>query len=154
MSKIRIKKSSTADTRTCDWSKVTKDVLLSSSRQHIEDVREGLHLFVRMIIKASDDHDHTKISAIDSFFADFQNGFKTTKWWEMHEAVERHHISNQAVIRYDVNLIDVLEYVVDCVMAGKARSGSVYPLKLPHELLEKAFQNTVKILTDSVEVEP
>ena len=38
-------------------------------------------------------------------------------------------------------------------MAGMARSGSVYPLKLPPELLERAFQNTVERLKSQVVVE-
>lgn len=32
MKKIQIKKSQTADTRTCDWSKVSKEQLLASSK--------------------------------------------------------------------------------------------------------------------------
>jgi hypothetical protein len=39
-------------------------------------------------------------------------------------------------------------------MAGMARSGSVYPLSLPPELLERAFQNTVSLLKENVRVEP
>ena len=53
----------------------------------------------------------------------------------------------------DVNLIDVLDFIADCVMAGMARSGSVYPLKLSPELLERAFQNTVELLKAQVVVE-
>lgn len=52
----------------------------------------------------------------------------------------------------DVNLIDVLDFIADCVMAGMARSGSVYPLVLPPELLERAFQNTVELLKANVRV--
>jgi hypothetical protein len=43
--------------------------------------------------------------------------------------------------------------IVDCVMAGMARSGSVYDLKLPPEVLEKAFQNTVELLKSQVVVD-
>ena len=42
MKKIYIKKSQNADTRTCDWSKVTKETLLSDSKQHISDVKQGM----------------------------------------------------------------------------------------------------------------
>jgi hypothetical protein len=52
-----------------------------------------------------------------------------------------------------VNLIDVLDFIADCVMAGMARSGSVYPLHLSPELLERAFQNTVALLKSQVTVE-
>jgi len=37
-------------------------------------------------------------------------------------------------------------------MAGMARSGSVYPLQLSPELLERAFQNTVEMLKREVVV--
>jgi hypothetical protein len=55
-------------------------------------------------------------------------------------------------VREDVNLIDVLDFIADCVMAGMARSGSVYPLTLSPELLERAFQNTVSMLKAEVVV--
>ena len=54
----------------------------------------------------------------------------------------------------DVNLIDVLDFIADCVMAGMARSGSVYPLQLPPELLARAFQNTVDLLKSQIVVGP
>ena len=54
----------------------------------------------------------------------------------------------------DVNLIDVLEFVADCVMASMARSGSVYPLQLTPDVLERAFQNTVELLKSQVAVGP
>jgi len=52
----------------------------------------------------------------------------------------------------DVNLLDVLEHITDCVMAGMARSGSVTPLCLPDEVLQKAFANTVELLKSRVVV--
>ena len=36
--------------------------------------------------------------------------------------------------------------IVDCVMAGMGRTGSVYPLDIKSEVLMKAFQNTVELL--------
>jgi hypothetical protein len=52
----------------------------------------------------------------------------------------------------DVNLIDVLDMICDCVMAGMARSGSVYPLNIKPEVLMTAFQNTVELLKANVTV--
>ena len=52
----------------------------------------------------------------------------------------------------DVNLIDVLDMVIDCVMAGMARTGQVYPLKIDPDVLMKAFNNTVELLKDNVVV--
>lgn len=155
---ITIPKSQTADTRTCDFSKVTKQTLLESSTQHIQDVGKGLAFFMLMLHNAAAVHDRDKITDIDGFHADFLTGFKQTGWWDRHRKLNRHHLVNmQGVpqedgIPADVNLIDVLDYLTDCVMAGMARSGSVSPLKLPPELLERAFQNTVELLKANVQV--
>ena len=43
--------------------------------------------------------------------------------------------------------------IADCVMAGMARSGSVYPLNIKPEVLQTAFENTVKLLKENVTVE-
>ena len=72
-------------------------------------------------------------------------GFKQTTWWDNHRKVNRHHLLQaDAGVPEDVNLIDVLDMICDCVMAGMARSGSVYSLQtLTLEVLRRAFENTV-----------
>jgi len=149
---IQIKKSQTADTRTCDFANTSKETLLASSRQHIADVVKALAFFSGKLIEAAGEHDYDKLTAIDSFHADFITGFKQTGWWDNHRRIHRHHIDKADGIPQDVNLIDVLEHIADCVMAGMARSGSVYELKLSNELLQVAFQNTVELLEAQVEV--
>jgi hypothetical protein len=139
---IKIQKSETADTRTCDFSKVSKETLLASSKQHIRDVQQALDFFICRIDDAADRHDPDKITDIDGFHADFVTGFKQTGWWDRHRKLNRHHLTQDDGIPADVNLIDVLDFIADCVMAGMARSGSVYALNLPADLLERAFQNT------------
>lgn len=42
---IEIRKSATADSRTCDVSQVSKETLLASSRQHIGDVVKAMAFF-------------------------------------------------------------------------------------------------------------
>lgn len=149
---ITIHKSETADTRTCDFANVSKETLLASSKQHIGDVREALQFFSRQIAVAMLAHDTDKLTDIDGFHADFVTGFKQTGWWDRHRQLNRHHLNMADGIREDVNLVDVLDYIADCVMAGMARSGSVYELKLPPELLERAFQNTVTLLKSQIVV--
>lgn len=149
---IRIKKSTTADTRTCDWSKGTKEELILASRSHILDVQQALSLFADTCSQAGNRHDFTKIRHIDEFHADFSTGFKQTRWWDMHREVERHHLSHVDGVRPDVDLIDVLEYIADCVMAGKARTGQVSEIKIDDNVLRKAFENTWRQLADKVEV--
>ena len=149
---IEIQKSQTADTRTCDFANVSKETLLASSKQHIQDVRRALMFFEDALERAAQIHDHDKLTDIDGFHRDFLTGFKQTEWWDRHRPLNRHHLTQADGIPADVNLIDVLDFIADCVMAGMARSGSVYPLNLPPELLERAFQNTVELLKAQIVV--
>lgn len=153
---IRIQKSATADTRTCDFRNVSKDTLRASSAQHIADVGVALGFFAQMLHRAAAVHDVDKITDLDSFHADFVTGFDANhqSWWERHRSLNRHHLGLTDGIPADVNLIDVLDYIADCVMAGMARSGSVYALAISPELLATAFQNTVDLLKGAVVVEP
>ncbi|HEU6452882.1 MAG TPA: hypothetical protein VFT57_15805 [Gemmatimonadaceae bacterium] len=150
---IRVKRSPTADTRTCDYANVSKETLYASSEQHIEDVRKALRFFAARLAKAGENHDPDKLTDIDGFHADFVTGFAQTGWWERHRKLNRHHLTMEDGIPADVNLIDVLDFIADCVMAGMARSGSVYALHLPPELLERSFQNTVEMLKAQVVVD-
>ena len=150
---IKIGKSATADTRTCDVTKVSKAQLLESSRQHIGDVGKALAFFSGKLTEAAAGHDYDKLTAIDHFYADFQTKFQETGWWERHRRIHRHHLNYEDGIPEDVNLIDVLEYISDCVMAGMARSGNVYELSFPPELMERAARNTVELLKSNVVVE-
>jgi len=108
---------------------------------------------MELLSEAARVHDHDKISDIDGFHRDFVTGFTQTEWWDNHRKVNRHHLLNEDGIPADVNLIDVLDMIADCVMAGMARSGSVYALNLNPEVLRKAFDNTVELLKSQVVVE-
>lgn len=150
---IVVKPSPTADTRTCDFKNVTQEQLLESSKQHIGDVRKALGFFVSRIYQAQADHDTDKITDIEGFHADFVTGFTEHTWWDRHRKLNRHHLTEADGIPDNVNLIDVLDFIADCVMSGMARSGSVYPLALSPDTLNKAFQNTVTLLKQEVVVE-
>jgi hypothetical protein len=150
---IPVKPSPTADTRTCDFVNVSKETLLASSVQHIRDVQAALQFFATALAVAQCAHDADKLTDIDGFHADFVTGFAQTGWWERHRQLNRHHLTMADGIPADVNLIDVLDFIADCCMAGMARSGHVTPLQLPPELLERAFQNTVELLKQQVRVE-
>lgn len=149
---ILIHKSQTADTRTCDFVNTSKETLLASSRQHIGDVVKALAFFQAYLTEAAGSHDYDKLTAIDWFHADFITGFEETGWWDNHRRIHRHHIDKADGVPTNANLLDVLEHIADCVMAGMARSGTVYDLKLSDELLQQAFQNTVGLLKSQVSV--
>lgn len=150
---LKIKKSKTADSRTCDFTKVDEETLLASSFQHIEDVRKGITFFQNMLDDSASFHDHDKISDIKGFHRDFITGFENHTWWDNHRKVNRHHLLEPDGVPETVNLIDVLDMIVDCVMAGMGRTGSVYPLNISPDVLMKAFENTVKILKENVVIE-
>lgn len=149
---IEIKKSATADTRTCDFANTSKETLLASSRQHIGDVVKALAFFSGKLTEAAGEHDYDKLTKIDQFHADFVTGFEKHGWWDNHRQMHRHHLDKQDGVPADVNLLDVIEHISDCVMAGMARSGSVYELKLSSDLLQRAFQNTVELIKSQVVV--
>lgn len=149
---IEIHSSPNADTRTCDFKNVDKRTLLNSSAAHIRDVQRGIAFFQQHLSEAAIRHDFDKIEDIDGFHADFVTGFEQTGWWDRHRQINRHHLLQEDGVRDDVNLIDVLDMIADCVMAGMARSGSVYPLDISKDVLWRAFENTVEMLKSEVVV--
>ena len=105
---ITVKKSPTADTRTCDVTKVTQEMLRESSVLHIRDVMTSLEFFRTKILEASGVHDWDKIDHIAEFHADFVTGFKQTGWWDNHRKIHRHHLNYADGVPTDVNLVDVI----------------------------------------------
>lgn len=153
MREIIIEKSNNADTRTMDKI-VTKEELKKNTESHIWDVRKGCVWIAEQLVTQSKKHDYTKLNELDLFYKDFTSGltgeeFKALEWWKIHMS-ERHHLNDS--VPDDVNLIDVIEMVVDCCMAGMARSGYVYDVSIPDEVLQKAFKNTFTMLIDNIEV--
>ena len=153
---IKINKSTNADTRSAT-EKVSKEVLLENSKQHIEDVNKALWWMSNRLIDIGFGHDWTKLENIDEFYADFsstqdgfQGDFKQMHWFKDLHLQERHHLTDRCP--EDVNLFDVLERIADCVMAGLARSGNLYEDTLSPEILVKAYQNTINLLIAEVEV--
>ena len=151
---IEIKKSPNADSRTAKEGFTLED-LEQSTLNHISDVERALLRFELMLSAAGQNHDWTKRAYLEEFYSDMTklkpgDDFKNGKWYQFHILNERHHLLSKAPD--DVNLIDVLEYIADCVMAGLARSGEVSELVIPDELLQSAFKNTVELLKSQVKV--
>ena len=153
---ITINPSPTADTRTADH-ECTVEELKASTERHIEDVKKGMAYVAKLIRKAGDDHDWTKLRYLPSFYEQFHQAQQTGVWgngWydRIHTRQERHHLNDR--VPSNVNLIDVLEHIVDCVMAGKARAGEFKADLLGAGVLERAYMNTQKLIADAVEVVP
>ena len=86
----------------------------------------------------------------DSFLSTINNGtdFVNDEWYQLHIKAERHHLLSNCPS--DVNLIDVLEMISDCVCAGMARSGEVRDLEIDDNILKKAVNNTVQMIKDMI----
>lgn len=147
---MEIPRSTNADTRSGDFAAVTEAELHRNSVQHISDVRRALGFFRWMLDDAAARHDYDKLLDIQGFHADFVTGFAQTGWWTRHRKLNRHHLLQADGVPDDVDLIDVLDMIADCVMAGMARTGHVYPLDLPDAVLRAAFDNTVDKLQAQV----
>lgn len=141
---IEITRSPNADSRTMKRSTTTAE-LKESTERHITDVTKGLHFIAQLVEARGPMHDHTKIEAMEKF-ADALNSdhVKESPWYKDHIIKERHHL--KSYVPDDVNIIDVIEHIVDCTMAGLARSGEIYDVDLSSEVLQVAIKNTVELL--------
>lgn len=158
MDKITILRNTDGDTRVAN-EVPTMQKFFKSNDLHRADVEIMMSKLARDIERRGAKHDWTKIrepykslfyrelcSAIDRKM-DFA---AESEWYRQHCELERHHLNRRCPD--DVNLIDVLEMICDCVCAGMARSGNVYPIKLTSDILQRAVDNTVDMCMDAVEV--
>lgn len=147
---IEINKSPSADSRTAE-EPPTVEVLTDSTKQHIEDVSKALNFVADQIKARGPIHDHTKIQDMENFCAALNSGhIKDTEWYNKHITEERHHLKSN--VPKDVNLMDVIEHVCDCTMAGLARSGQVYDVDIDPQVLKLAVKNTVDLLINNTKV--
>ena len=156
MDKVFIKKNTLGDTRTAEYMP-SREEFNDANERHIEDVKNLTMSFCDEMLKRISQHDWTKMSEpyatmfYDNMKANIEDGkepFTDMEWYKLHVSTERHHLNDR--VPDDVDLIDVVERLVDCVSAGMARSGSVYDVTVPDDVLQKAVANTVKKLIDAV----
>lgn len=158
MNKILIQRNCLGDTRTAtrmpSWAEFEE-----ANWSHKVDVINILDAFSKELTNRVKEHDWTKIRAPYSrmFYDDMKNtiengeDFTNSNWYKLHcEELERHHLNKYCP--EDVTLFDVLEMIFDCVAAGMARSGDVYPIEISDEILQKAIKNTTDYLINHVKV--
>lgn len=158
MEKVFIKKNTLGDTRTAEHMP-TREEFNDANKSHIDDVRRLTKLFCDETLKRIWRHDWTKTT--EPYATMFYDDMKATieddkfftdmEWYNLHVNTERHHLNDR--VPEDVDLIDVIERLADCVSAGLARNGSFYYVSVPDEVLQKAVENTAKKMVDVVEVD-
>lgn len=156
MNKIIIKKNPNGDTRTAQG-KVSFDEFQKSNDMHIRDVSNIMNMLADVIKITGENHDWTKKEYEEQFYEEFTESMKNngdfsddSKWYQNHIRQERHHINSY--VHEDVDLIDVLEMISDCISAGLARSGKVRPIEIDKDVLYKAFENTCKLILNNCEL--
>lgn len=149
--KIVIHKNQNGDTRTAPKG-ITFKQFQEANDSHIADVRAVMGEIGTMFCENGEKHDWTKKSNEEQFYKDFVStindgtNFVSGKWYQHHVSTERHHLLSRC--QEDVNLLDVIEMIVDCVCAGKTRSGEIRGLEITPEILDRAMKNTVKMVDD------
>jgi hypothetical protein len=158
MKKIKIERNTLGDTRTATRIPTFYE-FVDSNNSHVKDVSKMMDNIADEIRMSGRRHDYTKTNDPEKslFYRELcatiegkMDSFVDGEWYPMHCKTERHHLNEHCP--EDVNLIDVLEMICDCVCAGMARSGSVYPISISDDVLRKALDNTVQMCIDAVEI--
>ena len=126
---------------------------------HRDDVKKLIARFAVMLKEWTQEHNWTKREEPyrSMFYRDLcatlegRINFMDGEWAHLHYyEKERHHLKQHCPD--DVNLFDVIEMLCDCICAGMSRSGDVYDVDIPAEVLTKAVANTVELLKDEIDV--
>lgn len=146
---IEIYRNPNGDTRTAPKD-VTFEQFQQANDMHINDVKAVMHELSKNIDNRGKMHDYTKKTQEKMFYNNFIStinkgtDFINDEWYQLHIKEERHHLMSNCP--KDVNLIDVLEIISDCVCAGMARSGNIRDLEINEEILRKAVNNTAELI--------
>lgn len=153
---VVIYKNPNGDTRTAPKN-ISFEQFQEANDSHRGDVRAVMDELGTMLCEKGEQHDWTKKRYEKMFYNNFLatmnygSDFVSGEWYQLHVNTERHHLLSRCP--EDVNLLDVIEMIVDCVCAGKTRSGGVRDLGISTDILEKALKNTVKLVDDMTIVE-
>jgi len=153
---IKIKRNPNGDSRT-----VTKPASFSDFHKanvdHIKDVNAVMKALASRLRAQGKIHDNTKLKYENEFYENYlddiinKKDFVSNTWYQKHIHEEKHHPFSYC--HEDINLLDIIETIVDCTCAGKARSGEIRPLEFNEKILKKAVTNTVKLIDEMTEVE-
>lgn len=153
---IKIYKNPNGDTRTAPKNVSYKEFQRAND-MHRQDIENVMNEIAYEIMIKGREHDWTKKADEELFYNEFkdtiENGsnFVEGKWYKGHVRIEKHHLFSNC--HDDITLLDVIEMIVDCVCAGKARSGKVSDLELSNEILQLAFNNTVKFVDNMTKLD-
>ena len=150
---VKIKKMPNLDKTTPSRTIVKKQI-----NQHQKEVQNLMDIIATVIQIRGASHDLTKKTYFYEFYEDIierntnNTPYLERKWGKLHTTKERHHLN--ARIPVDINLIDVLEFICDCISTGYERdSFDINYLQLDSDVLQLAYKNTIIKLQEEVDVE-
>jgi hypothetical protein len=155
---VQIKKHTEGDSRVAKELPTFRD-FNNANDAHRQDVVNLVGEFCKQLEEKARRHDWTKVEEPyrSMFYRDLcatiegRMNFVDGEWADLHyNKLERHHLKRYC--RDDVNMFDVIEMICDCVAAGMARSGEIYDVDIPAEVLTKAVKNTVEVLKREIYV--
>lgn len=116
-----------------------------SVASHCHVVGTVLGLLARELLKRAAVHDRTKRMYIVKWHVQLDYYRRTGRWeagWMEgeHAKAERHHLD--ASVPPKVDLLDVIEYAVDCAVSNALDDSGPRELKLDCNILEQALLNT------------
>lgn len=149
--KIILKDSSKGDSRT-SGDNPSLDEILDATCIHQQDVENTMKYIAHELIDKGRRHDWTKFFRFEEEYGALvskgvaDEEFLASDWWFNHITKERHHVKDYTHL--DVNLLDVLEWIVDRVCAEKGRTGSINLTYLDIDpiILVRAYYNTISLL--------
>lgn len=108
-----------------------KEKCLHDTKMHQEAVKRLMNVIAHEIRCRATYHDYTKFK-------------HETLTFEEHMKIERHHLNMPQGVPDDVNVIDLVEFICDCISAGAQRSGALdfRYLEVDKELLRPIINNT------------
>ena len=142
MDKIVIEKNVCGDTRSATKCPTFREFEYANNA-HNTNVRQVMKLLTDKLNKQAVNHDWTKTTEPykSEFYRDLCNTIEHKidfendgTWLKKHYEIERHHL------------------FADCICAGLARTGNVRELEINNDILNRAVQNTVRLILDNVEV--
>lgn len=135
-----------------------KDTLVDITIEHMSDVDKIGNMLIDQFKTRLSQHDYTKLTEIDDFLdickrCPTHKEFIQSNWYKLHITKERHHILSNR--RKDVDFIDLLEYMVDIIAAGYARSGELAESykEIPVDILLNSWYNTIDRILEKIVVE-
>lgn len=151
--KLVLKDTSKGDSRTSGGSPLLSEVY-NATVIHQGEVASLMKYLAKRLVHNGIVHDWTKTVNFDEEYGKLVTSnvkdeeFLASKWWWKHLTCERHHVKDYAHL--DVDLLDVLEFIVDRVVAEKGRTGSINMsyLELDPVILVRAYYNTIRKCDD------